>query len=95
MKNRFLTAWDYAVLYERASLILDRELSKPSKEWDEDLIYELEETMLYCAERKKALLQERAMKKKPAKPNRVFPRTMISAIIHKNSNQVRTTDEAD
>ncbi len=63
MKNWFLTAWDYAVLYERASLILDRELSKPSKEWDEDLIDELEQTMLYCAERKKALNIEITMKK--------------------------------
>ncbi len=95
MKNRFLTARDYAILFERASCILDREITKPTEEMYDDLLYELEETMLYCAERKKALLQERAMKKKPAKPNRVFPRTMISAIIHKNSNQVRTTDEAD
>lgn len=62
MKNRFLTAWDYAVLYERASLILDRELSKPSKEWDEDLIDELEQTMLFCAERKSALRAEKQRK---------------------------------
>ena len=95
MKNRFLTARDYAILFERASCILDREITKPTEEMDDDLIYELEETMLYCAERKKALLQERALKKNPAKPNRMFPRTMFSAIIHKKSAQGGTTDEAD
>lgn len=58
MKNRFLTSKDYAKLYERADRILDREISKPSDEWDEGLIEELEETMLYCAERKKVLLSE-------------------------------------
>ena len=63
MKNWYLTAWDYAVLHERASLILDRELSKPLKEWDEDLIDELEQTMLYCAERKKDIIIEITMKK--------------------------------
>ncbi len=58
MKNKFLTSRDYAKLFERAKRILDREISKPSDEWDEGLIEELEETMLYCAERKKVLLSE-------------------------------------
>ncbi len=58
MKNKFLTSKDYAKLFERAKRILDREISKPSDEWDEGLIEELEETMLYCAERKKVLLSE-------------------------------------
>ena len=70
MKNWFLTAWDYAVLYERANLILDRELSKPSKEWDEDLIDELEQTMLYYAERKKDINIEITIKKADRKRHR-------------------------
>ena len=62
-KRRFLTARDYARLFERAKRILDREFLKPSDELDEDLIEELEETMLYCAERKRALRLEKAKKK--------------------------------
>lgn len=58
MKNRFLSCRDYAKLYNRAKRTLDCELSKPSEEWDEGLIEELEETMLYCAERKKVLFSE-------------------------------------
>ncbi len=58
MKNRFLTSRDYAKLYNRAKRTLDCELSKPSEKWDEGLIEELEETMLYCAERKKVLFSE-------------------------------------
>ncbi len=49
MKNRFLTSKDYAKLAARAKRILDRELSKPSREWDEALIRECEETMRLCA----------------------------------------------
>lgn len=64
MKNRFLTSKDYARLYEKARRILDREISKPSDEWDEDLIEELEETMLYCAERKKVLYSEEKEKRR-------------------------------
>lgn len=58
MKNRFLRSRDYAKLYNRAKRTLDCELSKPSEEWDEGLIEELEETMLYCAERKRVLYSE-------------------------------------
>lgn len=58
MKNKFLTSRDYAKLYNRAKRTLDCELSKPSEEWDEGLIEELEETMLYCAERKRVLYSE-------------------------------------
>lgn len=63
MKNRFLTSRDYARLFERAKRILDHEFSKPSAEWDEGLIEELEETMLYCAERKKVLYSEEQSKR--------------------------------
>lgn len=68
MKNRFLTSKDYAKLYERADRILDREISKPSDEWDEGLIEELEETMLYCAERKKVLYSEEKQSRRLQSP---------------------------
>ena len=50
-------------MYERAGRILDREIMKPTEEVDNDLVNELEETILYCAEREKALLAEEALKK--------------------------------
>ena len=65
MKNRFLTGRDYEKLFLRSKRLLDRELSKPSAEWDESLIDELEETMLYCAERKKALAETRSEGARP------------------------------
>ena len=64
MKKRFLTSKDYAKLFIRAKKILDREMSKPSAEWDEALISECEETMLYCAERKKVLYSEEKQNRK-------------------------------
>ena len=42
---------DYDRLYTKAKRILERELLKPSAEWDEALISECEETMLFCSER--------------------------------------------
>lgn len=60
MKNRFLTGRDHEKLFARSKRLLDRELSKPSAEWDESLIEELEKTMLYCAERKRALAETRS-----------------------------------
>lgn len=50
MKLRFLTTRQYWKLYERARRMLDWELRKPSSRWDRDLIYELEETMLFISE---------------------------------------------
>ena len=63
LKRSFLTARDYARLFERAKRILDHEFLKPSDELDEDLIEELEETMLYCAQRERELRLEKAKKK--------------------------------
>ena len=59
MKNGFLKSKHYAKLHARAKRILDRELSKPSDKWDEALISECEETMLYCAEMQKSLAGEK------------------------------------
>lgn len=59
MKSSFLKTKHYAKLQARAKRILDRELSKPSDKWDEALISECEETMLYCAEMQKSLAGEK------------------------------------
>lgn len=79
MKNRFLTSKDYARLYEKARRILDREISKPSDEWDEGLIEELEETMLYCAERKKVLYSEEKEKRR-SQPSFGFRKVAVVVI---------------
>ena len=79
MKNKFLTSRDYAKLFERAKRILDREISKPSDEWDEGLIEELEETMLYCAERKKVLLSEEKQSRR-LQPSIKLRRALVIAV---------------
>lgn len=79
MKNKFLTSRDYAKLFERAKRILDREISKPSDECDEGLIEELEETMLYCAERKKVLLSEEKQSRR-LQPSIKLRRALVIAV---------------
>lgn len=81
MKNRFLTSRDYAKLCERARRMLDREIEKPSAEWDEDLIAELEETMLYCAERREALEAEKTQRAGSAPSFRLKRALIVAAAV--------------
>ena len=68
MNTRYPKRKDFDKLYLKARRILKRELSKPSEEWDEALISECEETMLFCAQRGKALRSESGSENAKAMP---------------------------
>ncbi len=50
---------EYERLYKKAERMLDKQVVKPAAKRDEALIEECEETMLFCAERMKALQPEK------------------------------------